>query len=268
MIGPGPGSGSGTGGQFNTFPVKGRSNTAGSNATTGGLSLGGDFESSISGALGLGENRDGAPNVTLDGTPWDGSSIPFDPSHNRAQSQESTYLAYNAPTERQPVGGVGASNDPGSTLSVGKGVRFRTPSMEVSGMQPIAPGVGSPMYPGGGSRWRGGGMRASNDEPPLSPPAEDTEDSSYNQPQYAYQYQGESQGQGTPHSQVEEEYYNPYEDYSHTPLSPNPSDYDRGNREPDHATLNIAASREIARELDALQEQTPPAMLPPDGSVV
>lgn len=169
MIGSGSGLGSGTGGQFSTFPVKGRSNTAGSNATTGGLSLGGDFESSISGALGLGENRDkntnkdGTPNVTLDGTPWDGSSIPFDPSHNRAQSQESTYLAYNAPAERQPIGGAGASSEPGSTLSVGKGVRFRTPSMEVSGMQPIAPGVGSPMYPGGGSRWRGGGMRSSND---------------------------------------------------------------------------------------------------------
>jgi len=96
------------------------------------------------------------PVVNVGGSPWDGND--YSPSHNRNASQDSTYLPYTQTPEIQ-------NSYTSSSLSVEKGVRFRTPSMEVSGMT-IAPGVASPTYPSTGGGWNGssrGGTRVSSD---------------------------------------------------------------------------------------------------------
>jgi hypothetical protein len=154
----------GGGGQFSTFPVKARSNT-GVNAGSG---LGGEsFSASVADALRMdgGEGADGEraegsenakawvppPSVTIGGNAWDGDE--FGNSHSRNASQDSTQLPYTQDSQPQRAGSRDA-------LGVEKGVRFRTPSMEVSGMGPIAPGVASPMYPSAGSGWGGRSMNA------------------------------------------------------------------------------------------------------------
>ena len=144
----------GGGGQFSTFPVKARSNTGAS------LGLGESFSTSVADAMrsddGEGANvernerRDSVkewvppPAVTVGGALWDGEE--HGKSHSRNESQDSSQLPYAQESQDQRA----VSHD---ALSVEKGVRFRTPSMEASGMGPVAPGVASPMFPSAGSGW-------------------------------------------------------------------------------------------------------------------
>lgn len=62
-------------------------------------------------------------------------------SHSRDGSQEISSLPHMEPQDQ-----IVESRK-------GKGVRFRTPSMEIFGMEPVLPGVASP-YPRGGGSWK------------------------------------------------------------------------------------------------------------------
>ena len=155
----------GGGGQFSTFPVKARSNTG----VSMGSGFGGDsFSANVADALrmdgGGGDNVDSErsevgenskqwvpPAVTIGGNAWDGDE--FSKSHSRNASQDSSQLPYAVEPQHQ-------RSNSRDALGVEKGVRFRTPSMEVTGMGPIAPGVASPMYPSAGSGWGGRSMNA------------------------------------------------------------------------------------------------------------
>ena len=151
----------GGGGQFSTFPVKARSNTGVSMSAVGGES----FSASVADALRLdgnegadGERNDARarvtpPAVTIGGNTWDGDE--YGRSHSRDVSQDSSQLPYAQDSQHQ-------RSESRDALGVERGVRFRTPSMEVSGMGPIAPGVASPMYPSAGSGWAGRSMNTSS----------------------------------------------------------------------------------------------------------
>ena len=141
-IGMGIGMGGGGGGQFSTFPVKARSpppGTAGAEPS---------FSAAVVDSLREPESGGvaGAPTVNVGGNPWDGDEYASGGlgGHARAESQDSVRLPYDpAPPPQQ------------QQLGVEKGVRFRTPSMEVSGAGPVPPGIGSPVYPSAGGGWAG-----------------------------------------------------------------------------------------------------------------
>ncbi|KAF8580310.1 hypothetical protein K439DRAFT_1415439 [Ramaria rubella] len=205
------------GGRFNTFPVKTRSNTV----LSAGSGTGDDsFSASVVDALRQNEGGDdktwdpSPPAVNVGDNPWNGDE--YGGSHVRNASQDSTQVPYAATAPYQ---------QPTPALAPEKGVRFRTPSMEVSGMSPVAPGAGSPMYPHSGSGWagRGAGSHVSAYDAPVSPTQPDIPE--------------------------DDREYDPYDSY-HEPMSPQ-----------DEQERNAAAAREVAREMDALQFAPP--LLPP-----
>ncbi|KAF8513294.1 hypothetical protein JB92DRAFT_2830442 [Gautieria morchelliformis] len=221
----------GGGGQFSTFPVKARSNTG---AGTGS-GLGGDsFSASIADALRLdgseganperSDNRDSEwvrvppPSVTVGGNVWSGDE--YGQAHSRTGSQDSSQLAYIQESQDQRTGST-------DTLGVEKGVRFRTPSMEVSGMGPIAPGVASPMFPSAGGDGRDV-MRLLRGLDDIRTPVSPT------------------------HAPVQED------EHEH-----DPPEYTNELEPPeDVQARNSAAAREVARELDTLHFAPPGPMSP------
>ncbi|KIJ40998.1 hypothetical protein M422DRAFT_48793 [Sphaerobolus stellatus SS14] len=184
------------------------------------------------------------PSVNVGGRPWNGSE--YSQNHNRTFSQESTTLPYTHLPE--PDGSF-----TGSTLSVERGVRFRTPSMEVTGMT-IAPGVASPTYPSAGSGWAHTNQAQTN-QAGIGAGGENSRVSSDGE----WVFEDEAPvSPVNPHlpEQPEDEFYNPYEPTKYaSPPPESPQDEER--------LRNAAAAREIALEIDAQLASSPTREMPP-----
>lgn len=142
-------SGSAGGGQPNMFPVRNLPPTLETPTEVGGDS----FSANVVTALRYADGE-----TILNEPQTQQQAPPNESYHNRKavvydEEEEGSHLPYAQDN--------GRSNSGVAAEAATSGVRFRTPSMEVSGRSPIAPGSGSPTHAQQPSAWTGATSRRS-----------------------------------------------------------------------------------------------------------